>query len=435
MNKRKQERKMAMIKKIKNVQTIAALIIVAFMIITGINLPLVRVEAATTLEVKLEGSSTAYKGQTYVLNVNLPNVTSAAPKGLAAFEINIKFDNNKFQFVKSTNKTGVSTGFSNPDLISANELKLNFVNSNNPITKTTFATVEFTCKSSASGSASFTATIEACNTLDGGIKDIPYNVTNRSVNIETYVSSNSNLSKLAINLRSLNPSFNKNTLNYSVNIGNSYTSVEVTAEVEDSSSTVSIKAGSPNIKVGNVTKSGKTYKATVSDLQVGENSVKVEVKAQNGSTKTYTININRYPPASSQGPSPEPGGSSGTSKTPGPSSGSPSPATESPTPGETPAEETPSPTDATESPIENSDSPEPASPTPHSTPASSQDPPLETPPGGLDDFLETFLNMDTSIMVGLTMALFLGLAIGFGIGYYVGWRKGQKIRYRDLNLD
>ena len=85
-------------------------------------------------------------------------------------------------------------------------------------------------------------------------------------------SSNSFLKSLSVDGMTLNPTFNKNTTSYSLPQVDA-SSITVNAAAEDSKATVS-GAGKRN-------------------LDYGDNSIRIEVKAENDSTKVYTINVNR----------------------------------------------------------------------------------------------------------------------------------------------
>lgn len=86
--------------------------------------------------------------------------------------------------------------------------------------------------------------------------------------------SDATLKSLSVEGQTLNPTFNANTTNYTVNVANSITSVTINAE--------------DNSGVASVTGTG------VKSINVGSNSFNVEVTAQDGVTKkTYTINIIR----------------------------------------------------------------------------------------------------------------------------------------------
>jgi len=84
-------------------------------------------------------------------------------------------------------------------------------------------------------------------------------------------STNNNLKSLSVDSGSLNPTFNKNTTSYTVSTENS--SIKINGTVEDSKSSVS-GLGTKNLNYGN-------------------NTFNIEVTAENGSKKTYTITVNR----------------------------------------------------------------------------------------------------------------------------------------------
>ncbi|MBK9494539.1 MAG: Ig-like domain repeat protein [Xanthomonadales bacterium] len=102
---------------------------------------------------------------------------------------------------------------------------------------------------------------------------------------DTYVqaSSNANLSSLSISSGTLSPAFSTSTTSYSVSVPYATTSVTVTPTVQDADATASVNniavsSGSPSSAIG---------------LSVGNNTITVRGIAENGSTKTYTITVNR----------------------------------------------------------------------------------------------------------------------------------------------
>ena len=87
-------------------------------------------------------------------------------------------------------------------------------------------------------------------------------------------SSNNNLKSLSIDKGNI--SFNKNTLNYNVNVDSNVTSIKINASIEDSKA--SFVSG---------------YNPRTVNLNYGNNAIQIKVKAENQSIKTYTINVNR----------------------------------------------------------------------------------------------------------------------------------------------
>ena len=94
------------------------------------------------------------------------------------------------------------------------------------------------------------------------------NITIKEKKVVTY-SSNNNLKNLSIDGYKLSPSFNKNTLEYTVDLPSDVEQITINASKEDSSSKVS---GTGKIKVSE-----------------GLNKLSVKVTAENGNTKTYII--------------------------------------------------------------------------------------------------------------------------------------------------
>lgn len=86
-------------------------------------------------------------------------------------------------------------------------------------------------------------------------------------------SDNTNLKSLKVDVEGLSPEFDKNITEYYLIVDLTVEEVNVEAVPEDENSKTTI--------------TGNT------DLQEGENTVKILVKAENGNTKTYTINITK----------------------------------------------------------------------------------------------------------------------------------------------
>lgn len=94
-----------------------------------------------------------------------------------------------------------------------------------------------------------------------------------TINAPYTASGNNNLSSLSISPGTLSPGFSAGTTSYSASVSNSTTSVAVSAKAADGKAKVAVW--------------GNT------GLSVGNNTVTVQVTAENGSKKTYTINVNR----------------------------------------------------------------------------------------------------------------------------------------------
>lgn len=145
--------------------------------------------------------------------------------------------------------------------------------SNSPITSKTFT---FTYKATKSGTG--TCTFKLNSLLDyneevemGGTRKASKNVTIiTQAQLEASYSKNNNLSSLSVTGYNLSPTFNKDTLEYNLELPYNVTNITVNAQKEDTTASIN---GTGNI-----------------NLTTGLNKIKITVTAQNGSIKTYIIN-------------------------------------------------------------------------------------------------------------------------------------------------
>ena len=119
-------------------------------------------------------------------------------------------------------------------------------------------------------------------------------------------SSDADLSALSLSSGNLNPAFSSEKTSYTASVANNVNSLTVTPTVSESHATVKVN--------GSTVTSGSASEAV--NLDVGDNTVTVEVTAEDGTTtKSYTVIISRAA-ASSGGPSA--GGSGGAVSSPVP---------------------------------------------------------------------------------------------------------------------
>lgn len=90
----------------------------------------------------------------------------------------------------------------------------------------------------------------------------------------TTLSADNSLKSLTISPGTLSPSFKGSTVNYTATVDNSVTSIAVSANVANAKATVESVTGNSN-------------------LAVGENTISIVVKAENGTTATYKIKVTR----------------------------------------------------------------------------------------------------------------------------------------------
>ncbi len=125
----------------------------------------------------------------------------------------------------------------------------------------------------------------------GQSTNITITVTAQNGNQKTYlvtvsrgVSSNNNLQGLSVSPGTLAPAFRANTTNYTVNVASAVTSMTVTPRLQDPAATMTVNGQSTN--------SGQARTITLNEA--GSNTfINVVVTAQNGTTKIYTMPVNR----------------------------------------------------------------------------------------------------------------------------------------------
>ncbi|WP_459815200.1 cadherin-like beta sandwich domain-containing protein [Geotalea toluenoxydans] len=127
----------------------------------------------------------------------------------------------------------------------------------------------------------------------GGVSDVAGNTmattSSRSYTTVAPLSSNANLSNLVLSSGTLTPVFASGTTSYTASVANSVTSITVTPTEADTTASTTVNG----IAVNSGTASGPIA------LAVGDNTITVQVTAQDGTTtKTYTVIVNRAAAAS-----------------------------------------------------------------------------------------------------------------------------------------
>lgn len=146
--------------------------------------------------------------------------------------------------------------------------------------------------------------INGTTVSSGSAQAVPLNVGSNSINVvvvaedgtttKTYTinvnriaaSTNANLSGLSLTSTpstSISPFFNANTTSYTATVLFSVTSIRVTTTLSDSKSTM---------KVNGVSTANNSQSSPI-NLNVGINYIDIDVTAEDGSTKTYTITVTR----------------------------------------------------------------------------------------------------------------------------------------------
>jgi gliding motility-associated-like protein len=139
------------------------------------------------------------------------------------------------------------------------------------------------------GSSTANGSTSAAVILNVGANSIPVMVKAQDGTINTYIvvvtraaSSNADLTGLAISSGTLSPVFDAGTLAYSASVPNSSSTITLTPATADATAVVTINGATVN--------SGSAFALA---LHVGNNTINVTVKAQDGTIKVYTLTVNR----------------------------------------------------------------------------------------------------------------------------------------------
>lgn len=222
---------------------------------------------AGSANLSFSGNSSVYNGNTIDITLSVSGVN--AEGGITAIGGQINYDSNYLEYV-SFQSLGPITVRYEPGTKRFAGLSFGgpAITGNTGVIKLTFRAKQL---------GNTTITFSGASVSDSASNAVTVNNPSKSISITNPPSSNNNLSSLSITGGAIN--FNKNTTSYTIKVGKDVTNVTINATPEDGGASVS-GTGTKNLNYGN-------------------NSFTVTVKAANGSVKTYTVNVNREDPRSS----------------------------------------------------------------------------------------------------------------------------------------
>lgn len=275
----------------KSLKILVTVICISILFIQGLDV------AAGSVNVSIEGNSTVTLGNTIDLTVKVSDITGFN-KGLATLQGDLAFDNGYLEYVKYSNASSSlssSYGTTTQRFVSLGMGGEYISSADNLITLTFRAkkvgTTEVSIKDIVVGdtkaiSHSANASSKRIEIVGESTNPTPTptptpkpnpkpnngNSTTNKKPDNSSKSSNNDLEKLIINNAKMSPVFSKNTLTYQVTIPSDVSQLELDYQAVSSKSTVKV--------VGN--------------SQLGDKSVvKIVVTSEDGSTKTYTLNIEK----------------------------------------------------------------------------------------------------------------------------------------------
>ncbi|QSX09262.1 cadherin-like beta sandwich domain-containing protein [Alkalibacter rhizosphaerae] len=211
---------------------------------------------AAGFSTSISGPGTISAGQTFSVDLR---ASSSVP--LYGIEGSFSYDTGKLQLVSSTGKNGYTLTQGSKVVVDAASPKSGSF---------TFATVTFKAKSGFTIGSSAKVSMGGVIGSDGSAT-LSGSGSSKTVSMPVPKSSNNYLASLSVSPKGI--SFDKNKTSYTVVVDNNVTSAAIKASAADPKASVS----------GTGTKSLKVY----------ENRFNVTVTAENGSKRTYSINIVR----------------------------------------------------------------------------------------------------------------------------------------------
>ncbi len=197
---------------------------------------------------------TVIVGEKVKVTINL-----SSSQALGSWNFNVKYDSNYLSFVSST--------------LEGSDQAVN--SATNDKTKSKTYTITFKAKKSGTTKVSINSGAEVYAFTDESKMTLSTNsVTIKNITRDEYessLSSDNTLKDLKVEGYELNPAFDKNKTDYSLTVPNDVRKIKVSATKNDSKAEVH---GTGTI-----------------ELKEGLNKVAVEVEAENGNSKTYTINV------------------------------------------------------------------------------------------------------------------------------------------------
>ncbi len=206
---------------------------------------------ASSGKITVSGPSQAVVGNTITVTVTLSSSTS-----IGSWEMDLDYNKSYLQLTSSTGEAG-GTGMVN----------------SSAGTKS----VKYTFKFKVLKTGSTTISVPSYDVYANDFSSMNITPTNRTIKLitqqelEASYSKNNDLSSLSVEGYELTPEFNKDTLEYGITVPEDVKQINIIAKASDSKSQIS-GAGS-------------------FEVTSGINSFPVVVKAENGSEKTYTINV------------------------------------------------------------------------------------------------------------------------------------------------
>lgn len=234
----------------------------------------IKVHALESYTMSIDSPSSVTKESNITLTFYAKNISSIK-NGFSGYSGTINYDSSRLEFVSITSSiSGWNIYKSTP------ENKITFLGydddppSNTKKSDVEIFKVQFKVKSlDAVNTKIEVNNIKGSTSAGESLNASPITKTITIKENTVTKSNNAYLSGLSIDGYNISPTFNPNTTSYTLTVPNNVSSVSAKATAQDSKSTVTISGGSA--------------------LSVGKNNVIIEVTAEDGTKKVYTIEVTR----------------------------------------------------------------------------------------------------------------------------------------------
>ena len=199
---------------------------------------------------------------------NTITVTVRGTSSEAMWDTTLSYDSSKLQKVGGTEEHNVGT-----DFVTSVSYSYTFkaINEGSAYVKVSSAIADYNgTKAFPSSSCNISIAAQAASKSQASINNATSSKTNKKEVQNKELSSDNSLKTLSVEGFDLKPKFDKDTLEYSINLSSDTTSIKIITEKNDSSATVSGDG--------------------VIEVKEGSNTINVTVTAENGATRTYKIN-------------------------------------------------------------------------------------------------------------------------------------------------
>ncbi len=231
--------------------------------------------AAGEFRVGISGSSIIRAGDTVIYTIKVENI-SGITGGIAGLQGEISYDSNVMSYQKFTSKLGSDWQLElNP---SGNTILFvaydNTAGSKSISSNAEVFTITFKVSSNAKTNSKVQFVVSKTTGTDKQLNSVNASGSNLTSTVAAPLSDNNYLSSLSVDQNGMTPIFNKNTDSYSLTVPFNIDFVKIDAKTENSKATITISGNKDLIP------------ETV-------NVVTVTVKAENGATRVYKINVTR----------------------------------------------------------------------------------------------------------------------------------------------